>query len=110
MTMKEEPVSLILDPVDNVQVHDITGEKVWEGTYDEWAELTRKLTSAKPTDWCEQHDLPFRTIRTANDRVVCWYIWWYEILERDPEGYIATHPDMTNPLPCRHGERLVVTP
>lgn len=30
------------------------------------------------TPWCNEHDLPMRTTRTADDRIVCWFIWWVE--------------------------------
>lgn len=41
------------------------------------------MTSAiELTQWCDEHDLPMRTIRTGDDRIVCWFIWWVDCMER----------------------------
>ncbi len=34
------------------------------------------------TQWCNEHDLPMRTIRTGDDRIVCWFIWWVEAMDQ----------------------------
>ena len=30
------------------------------------------------TQWCNEHDLPMRAVRTVDDRIVCWFVWWVE--------------------------------
>ncbi len=32
--------------------------------------------------WCETHNLPYSTVRTDDDRMVCWWIWWTEAMDR----------------------------
>ncbi len=53
----------------------------------------------EPTDWCDEHDLPMRGIRTADDRIVCWYIWWLEAIGGKPDGQAFAY--------CRPGIRNV---
>lgn len=50
-------------------------------------------------DWCDEHDLPMRTIRTGDDRIVCWYTWWIEAT-----GY----PRPPNAGHCRPGTPRLV--
>ena len=34
------------------------------------------------TPWCNEHDIPLRRVRTGDDRIVCWFIWWIEAMDR----------------------------
>lgn len=52
-----------------------------------------------PTPWCDEHDLPMRSIRTADDRIVCWYIWWLEAVGGKADGQAFAY--------CRPGTRTV---
>ena len=45
--------------------------------------------------WCRTHDLPYSKVRTGNDRMVCWWIWWTEAMDRSTPG--PTHGEQ---LPC----------
>ncbi len=36
----------------------------------------------KMTQWCNEHDLPMRAVRTADDRIVCWFVWWMDAMDR----------------------------
>ena len=55
--------------------------------------------SPTPTPWCDEHDLPMRAIRTADDRIVCWYIWWLEAIGGWADGKAFAY--------CRPGTRTV---
>ncbi len=34
------------------------------------------------TPWCNAHDLPLNRVRTGDDRIVCWFAWWIEAMDR----------------------------
>ncbi len=34
------------------------------------------------TPWCNTHDLPLNRVRTGDDRIVCWFVWWIEAMDR----------------------------
>ncbi len=59
-------------------------------------------------EWCSTHDLPFRTIRTGEDRIVCWFVWWIEAMDRSLN--IEDRYDTNHLEPCFHSSRLVVVP
>ena len=46
---------------------------------------------------CDSHDVAIRNIRTGDDRIVCWFIWWSEMAEKAypteaPRLHDACHP------------------
>ena len=36
--------------------------------------------AAGMTPWCNEHDLPLRRVRTDDDRIMCWFSWWYRAM------------------------------
>ena len=58
------------------------------------------------TQWCNEHDLPMRTIRTADDRIVCWFIWWREAMEQSIP--IEDRFPYDPPQPCDLSYRVVL--
>ena len=64
------------------------------------------------TQWCNEHDLPMRTIRTADDRIVCWFVWWVDAMDQSLplEDALADALDPTVPRikPCIPSFRVVL--
>ena len=63
--------------------------------------------------WCETHDLPYSTIRTGDDRMVCWWIWWAEAMDRWSKLKDQSFPDLlerevTTQTTCRSVNRVVM--
>ncbi len=63
------------------------------------------MTPAPRTAWCDEHNQPMRTIRTGDDRIVCWFVWWTEAMSRPRFDYEVAAPE---PQPCRPGTRIVI--
>ena len=59
------------------------------------------------TQWCNEHDLPMRTVRTADDRIVCWFIWWMDAMDRRPPG-VSLEEISVPILPCDPSFRVVL--
>ena len=47
--------------------------------------------------WCESHEIPYRRVRTSDDRMVCWYSWWREAIDGQPLD-----------APCIPGKRAIL--
>ena len=64
------------------------------------------IADAPRTRWCDEHNLPYSAIRTGDDRMVCWFVWWTEAMDRAA----TSSPVPVVAAPCRSSERIVIEP
>ena len=60
------------------------------------------------TRWCNEHDLPLRTVRTGNDRIVCWFVWWVDAMDRSLPLEDVMDPTRPAIKPCIESYRVVL--
>lgn len=71
------------------------------------------MTTKIPTGWawCDEHDLPMRNMRTPDDRIVCWFLWWLDAMEQahgPPNGPAVGEDGRPAVASCRPGSRIVI--
>ncbi len=62
-----------------------------------------KNVQAEAVPWCDQHNGPLRNVRGADDRIVCWQVWWARAMDRSLPKHLRVESQR-----CRPGTRIVV--